>query len=70
MGLSILVSPLGWGSFGFGVCAASSTVGVMRDLLCSNIKANGLVKLRRQLKPTLYQTLVGSLSSQEIFAFK
>lgn len=29
MGLSRLVSSLGWGSFGLAVCAASSTLGLI-----------------------------------------
>lgn len=66
-----LLSSLGWGSLWLGVCAASSTMGLIRDLLCSILmKANGLMKLRGQLKPSLYHTLVGSLSSREIFAFQ
>ena len=51
MGLSRFVSSLGQGSFGHGVCAASSTVGLIRDLMCSIImKTNGLLKVRGQLK--------------------
>lgn len=66
-----LLSSLGWGSLWLGVCAASSTMGLIRDLLCSILmKANGLMKLRGQLKPSLYHTLVGSLSSREICAFQ